>query len=73
MVLSFTQVLAIVVVSATLLLAVAFVTIRSAKNVYPVFCPHCWVHEDKKTVVTFSEEKSKWAICPDCTKWYWTS
>jgi len=69
---SVTQLFIAVLISFTALSAVAFLAFRSGETLHPVFCPRCWTHEKKKTVVTFSKKKKKrWAICPECTRCYW--
>lgn len=71
MILSMAEILIVVAVSATALGAVVLMTLSRGKTLYPVHCAHCWVHYSKETVVTFSEEEHRWAICPDCTRSYW--
>jgi hypothetical protein len=63
--------LAGVFVSALILLIVLFLAVRTTRTVFPVRCAHCWANEKRETVVTFSEERDLWAICPDCVRNYW--
>jgi len=69
--LSLAQVLTAAAGAATVLCAVILLTARRGKTLHPVFCAHCWARTNKQTIVTFSEEKNQWAICPECTHCYW--
>ena len=71
MMLSLAEILAVLAVSVSVLLSIAFFTVRSGKSLHPVYCPHCWAHEDKETVVTLAEQPNRWAICTDCIEHYW--
>jgi len=63
--------LAVVAVSAAILAAIALLAVRSTKTIYPTYCAHCWANKGQKTVITFSEQKHQWGICPECVHAYW--
>ena len=63
--------LAGVFVSALILLIVVFLAARTTRTVFPIRCAHCWAHQRRETVVAFSEERDRWAICPECVSYYW--
>lgn len=60
-----------VFVSGIVLLIIAFLAVRHTKKVFPVRCVHCWMHEERETVISFSAQKDRWGICPDCVDHYW--
>jgi hypothetical protein len=63
--------LAVVAVSAAILFAIGFLAVRSTRTTYPTYCAHCWAYKRKKTIITFSEQKHQWGICPECVHSYW--
>jgi hypothetical protein len=60
-----------ITISAIALVGIFFFTARSAKPVFPVRCVHCWMYSQKETVITFSDQRGLWGICPDCVELYW--
>ncbi len=60
-----------ILISAVVLVGVFFFTARSAKPLYPVRCVHCWMYNQKETVITLSEQRGLWGICPECVELYW--
>ena len=60
-----------VFVSGIVLLVIAFLAIRTTRKVFPVRCVHCWMHQGRETVITFSDTSDLWGICPECVEHYW--
>jgi hypothetical protein len=58
-------------VSLLILVIVVLLAVRTTRTVFPVRCVHCWMLGRRETVVAFSKERHRWAICPDCVSHYW--
>ena len=63
--------LAVVAVSAAILLVIAVLAARSTTTTHPTYCAHCWAHRRKRTVIALSEQKHQWGICNECVEFYW--
>jgi hypothetical protein len=63
--------LAVVTISALILLTIAVLAVRSTKTTHPTYCAHCWAYKKKKTIIAFSEQKQQWGICHNCVHFYW--
>ena len=60
-----------VFISAAVLVGIFFFTAKSTRPLFPVRCVHCWMYNQKNTVITLSEQPGLWGICPDCVELYW--
>ena len=65
------QIAIIALGAAAILVLVVLLVLRHSKTVQPVYCIHCWVHEQKVTIVSYTDREDRWAICPGCVKLYW--
>ncbi len=71
MTVTITHVLIGIAVSVAVLGFSLYLAWRNTRPAFPVHCVHCWVKEDRETVVTYSPQPHLWAICPDCVRHYW--
>ena len=60
-----------VFISAAVFVGILFLAVRSTRKLFPVRCVHCWMYNEKETVITHSEQRGLWGICPDCVELYW--
>jgi hypothetical protein len=63
--------IAVIAVSALILLGIAVLAVRTTKPIFPVYCAHCWAYRREKTTITFSEQEGQWGICQTCVHSYW--
>ena len=63
--------LAVVAISAAILLTLAALAVRMTKTAHPTYCVHCWAYKRRRTIIGFSEEGHQWGICPECVHSYW--
>jgi hypothetical protein len=60
-----------VAVSVLVLAITLYLAWRSTRTVFPVRCVHCWVKEERETIVAYAPQPNQWAICPECVHCYW--